>query len=92
MANTSERKSAGLKAVRSDKKRAARNAAQKGAIEVQERMMKKAIVAKDSEAIKKIQLGLQKLYDKATKNNIMHNKTADRKKSRLAKRVATTTK
>ena len=92
MANTSERKRAGLKAVRSDKKRAARNAAQKGAIEVQERMMKKALAKKDSEAIKKIQLGLQKLYDKATKSNIMHKKTAARRKSRLAKRVAAAAK
>lgn len=92
MANVSERKPAGLKALRSDKKRAARNRVQKGAIEVQERLMKKAILSKDASAMKTIQVGLQKLYDKAAQKNIMKSKTADRKKSRLAKRIVQSSK
>ncbi len=92
MANTSERKPAGLKALRTDKKRAARNRSQKGAIEVHERLIKKAIEAKDSAVIKTIQNALQKMYDKAAKNNIMHTKTAARRKSRLAKRVSAASK
>lgn len=91
MAHTSSaRKRAGLKALRSDAKRAERNAASRGAIEVQERQMRKALASKDADALATIQKALQKLYDKAAKNNVMHSKTADRKKSRLAARIAHT--
>lgn len=88
MANTVEtRKKAGLKAKRSDARKASRNASTRGAIEVQERMMRKALESKDSNAIETVRRGLQKLYDKATKKNVIHKKTADRRKSRLAKRI-----
>lgn len=89
MPNTStSRKKAGLKAVRSSKRRATRNVSTLRAIEIQERLVGKAISAKSAETMKTLQIGLQKLYDKAAKNNVIHSKTADRRKSRLAGRIA----
>lgn len=48
------------------------------------RELEQAIVNKDAAAIKKLTPEVAKLWDKAAKRNVVHWKTASRKKSRLA--------
>ena len=74
-----------IKEVRKDKVKTARNKIRKenmhASIKEVEKLAKEKDVAKMSEALKKA----YKAIDKATKRNLLHKKTASRRKSKVAK-------
>ncbi len=85
MANT---KSA-LKALRQDKKRAARNTGTKKKIEYFTKQITRAVEGKDASQAEKLFVELQKTLDKATKRKVVHRNAAARTKSRIQTKVNT---
>lgn len=82
------RRKAGIKALRQTIRKTAKNDAKRAAINTHERFLKKALAAKDMEAVKKEATTLQSLYAKAAKVGVLHKNTAGRKTSKVSKHIA----
>jgi small subunit ribosomal protein S20 len=81
------RRRAAVKRIRVDRKRHLRNLKIKTEIKKVLKKLKNLISAKNIEEAKNTLKKVFSLLDKAAKKNIIHPKTASRKKSRLAQRV-----
>ncbi|MCX8000277.1 MAG: 30S ribosomal protein S20 [Leptospiraceae bacterium] len=77
------------KDVRRIKKRRERNAQQKSTIRTYAKNILKAIKANNKEEAQTLYNKFASLVDKAAKKNLIHKKNADRKKSRIAQKIAT---
>ena len=80
-------KKAAFKAIRQDKKRAAKNNQFKSSIAYLKRKLGKALEGKDKKTAQELYAKLNKTLDKAVQKNITKKNTANRAKSRLAKKV-----
>ena len=78
------RHTSALKATRQNRTNRLRNRRVRETIRDTARELESAIVKKDAESIKKLTPKVSSLWDKAAKRNIVHWKTAARKKSRLS--------
>ncbi len=76
------------KDVRRIKKRRERNSQQKSAIRTYAKNILKAIKANNKEEAQTLYNHFASLVDKAAKKNLIHKKNADRKKSRMSKKIA----
>ncbi|MDD5729856.1 MAG: 30S ribosomal protein S20 [Candidatus Omnitrophica bacterium] len=81
------KRKAGVKRQRVDKKRHLRNLKVKKELKKSIKQLQTLISEKNAGEAKTILCKVFSLLDKAAKKRIIHPKTADRKKSRLAKRV-----
>ena len=80
-------KKAALKDIKQSKKRAARNKNIKEHISYLKKQTVKAIEKKDTARAQEMYQKLVKSVDKAAKNKIVKKNTANRRKSRLAKKI-----
>jgi len=81
------KRKAAVKRLRVDKKRHLRNLEIKKELKKTLKKFQALILAKDLTEAKKTLSKVSSLLDKAAKKKIVHPRTADRKKSRLAKRL-----
>ena len=81
------KRKAAVKRLRVDKKRHLRNLEIKKELKKTLKKFQALILAKDLAEAKKTLSKVSSLLDKAAKKKIVHPRTADRKKSRLAKRL-----
>jgi small subunit ribosomal protein S20 len=81
---------AAVKSLRTDKKRHARNLKIKKELKKTTKKLLTLIEEKNSSEAQATLEKVSSLLDKAAKKRIIHTNTADRKKSRLAKRVLKT--
>ncbi len=75
------------KALRQTKKRTLRNNQVRQNLDYLSRYFKKAVAAKDAAKAEEFAKKMLKMLDKAAQKNIIKNKTAARRKSRLMKKV-----
>lgn len=80
-------KQAALKDIRQTRKRTARNKNIKEHVSYLKKQAQKAIDKKDAGRARELYQKLVKSVDKAAKNKILKKNTANRRKSRLAKRL-----
>ena len=80
-------KKAAFKALRQAKKRSIANNRIKSSIAYLKRKLGKALEGKDKKTAQELYAKLNKTLDKAVKKNITKKNTANRAKSRLAKKV-----
>lgn len=80
-------KKAALKDIRQTKKRTARNKNIKEHVVYVKKQAQKAVVKKDLASAEEYYAKLVKSVDKAAKRGIIKKNTANRRKSRLAKRI-----
>jgi small subunit ribosomal protein S20 len=78
---------AAVKRLRVDKKRHLRNRKIKTELKKNLKKLQELLTAKNSAEAKTALAKVFSLLDKAAKKNILHSNTANRKKSRLAKKV-----
>lgn len=81
------KRKASVKSLRVDKKRHQRNLKIKKELKKEIKQLQALAEAKNSAEAKTILSKVSSLLDKAAKKGIIHSKTADRKKSRLSKKV-----
>ncbi|EMY77888.1 ribosomal protein S20 [Leptospira weilii serovar Ranarum str. ICFT] len=75
------------KDIRRTKRRNAANSQNRSRLRTQAKKVLKAIKEKDQKAATALFTEYTSLLDKAAKTNLIHSKNADRKKSRMAKRL-----
>ncbi|EKR74532.1 30S ribosomal protein S20 [Leptospira noguchii] len=75
------------KDIRRTKRRNAANSQNRSRLRTQAKKVLKAIKEKDQKAAVTLFIEYTSLLDKAAKTNLIHSKNADRKKSRMAKRL-----
>ncbi|EQA64455.1 30S ribosomal protein S20 [Leptospira alexanderi] len=75
------------KDIRRTKRRNAANSQNRSRLRTQAKKVLKAIKEKDPKAAMALFIEYTSLLDKAAKTNLIHSKNADRKKSRMAKRL-----
>ncbi|CAM3439639.1 30S ribosomal protein S20 [Marinicrinis lubricantis] len=78
-----------IKRVKTSEKRRLQNASQKSALRTAVKAVEVAIAGNDAETAKKALLLASKKLDKAVTKGLIHKNAANRKKSRLAKKVNT---
>jgi len=81
------RRKSSLKRQRQDKKRRLRNLKIKHSLKKTIKKFQALLLSKKIDEAKALLVKVYSLLDKAAKKRIIHPKTADRKKSRLAKRL-----
>ncbi|MFH0834080.1 MAG: 30S ribosomal protein S20 [Patescibacteria group bacterium] len=81
-----------LKAMRRDRKKTARNRVQKNKMHDSIKLVEKLAKAKDTAKIGEALKSAYKTIDKAAKRNLLHKKTAARRKSQVAKMAKSATK
>ena len=74
-----------LKAMRRDRKKTARNRVQKDKMHASIKLVEKLAKAKDAAKLGEALKSAYKTIDKAAKKNLLHKKTAARRKSQVAK-------
>lgn len=77
-----------IKRNRQNEKRHQRNLAVRSRVKTQERQFVEAIEAGDRDAAEEAYRSVTRQLDKAASKGVIHQNKADRKKSRLAKRLA----
>jgi small subunit ribosomal protein S20 len=82
------RHTSALKEARKNQARRITNKAAKGRIKTAIKKFDAALAAKNSDAADQELKGISSLLDKAAKKNLLHKKTASRKISRLALKLA----
>ncbi len=82
------KRKAGVKRLRVDKKRHLRNLKIKQELKKAIKKLQVLLSSKNAAEAKTSLAKVSSLLDKAAKKNIIHSRTADRKKSRLARRIA----
>ncbi|MDV6234344.1 30S ribosomal protein S20 [Leptospira ellisii] len=75
------------KDIRRTKRRNAANSQNRSRLRTQAKKVLKAIKEKNQQAATALFVEYTSLLDKAAKTNLIHSKNADRKKSRMAKRL-----
>ncbi|MFA5117776.1 MAG: 30S ribosomal protein S20 [Candidatus Omnitrophota bacterium] len=81
------KRKASLKRIRVDKKRHQRNVKVKKELRKNLKKLQSLVASKNTAEAKVNLVKVYSLLDKAAKKNIIHPKTADRKKSRLTKSI-----
>ncbi len=84
------RRATSVRTTRSSKRKHLRNRKVKDQIKKVAKKFQVLLAAKNTTEAKSLLPALCSSFDKAAKKNIMHPRTADRKKSRLMKRLAKT--
>lgn len=82
------RRRTSVKKTRADKKKHLRNLKIKQQLKKSIKKLMALLSAKSTEEAKKLMTAIYSQLDKAAKKKVIHSRTADRRKSRLAQRLA----